>query len=135
MTRYPVTPAQAMRRGHATVNVPVMLIMGSPLLGVWLLPGVPPWLWLPAFPLAFVAGWGWWSWSLPRWRVWALEHVEDLDALMQQAIAEKLIWPLGHPLEKTEIKPAALRAREEAIIARRRQELRDAGMRGSRAGA
>ena len=121
---YEVPVEEAIRRGRQRVNYPAMAIIVIPLVLIWLSPDAPDLLWPPALVGTVVAAWLWWSWSLPRWRVWALENVEDLDAFISAAVAEQLMWPPGHLLEKTEIRSDALRRRERAIMQRRVAEKR-----------
>jgi len=69
----------------------------------------------PIAALAFFAGWplAWLTWSflVPRWRVWAYEHVEDLDELKMRAVEAGLIWRDGHFFERTEIRSKQQRQR------------------------
>jgi hypothetical protein len=54
---------------------------------------------------------GWLAWSIlvPRWRLWAYEQVDDIEALKREAVAAQLTWPEGHWLERTEIASRQLR--------------------------
>jgi hypothetical protein len=53
-----------------------------------------------------IAGWWWWSYTVPRWRKWALgQPGVDPDQLQAAAEIAQLAWPKGHFFEKTEIKP------------------------------
>ncbi|WP_296597583.1 hypothetical protein [Phenylobacterium sp.] len=77
--------------------------------------------------IAVIVGWlgAWTAWSFltPIWRLWAYRRVDDLEELKALAVAEKVIWPEGHPFQKTEIMSAATRselARLEALAAERR---------------
>ena len=55
--------------------------------------------------IGIIAGWLWWSYSVPRWRKWALEQPGvDPNELQAAAEAALLVWPKGHFFEKTEIK-------------------------------
>ena len=36
---------------------------------------------IATFLIPFALGWAWWAYSAPRWRLWAMEHVEDWDEL------------------------------------------------------
>lgn len=125
-----MTAAQAVSRGVLVVNGSVMLVMvGLPALayGAALLSGVDRQLAGGAAAVAFLTGWplAWFTWSLlvPRWRVWAYERVEDLDALRMHAVAAGLLWREGHLLERTEIRTAnqqrRLKELEQAWQARR----------------
>ena len=61
--------------------------------------------------LLFIAlAWGWWSFAVPRWRLWAYERVGDISELKRRAVAVGLTWPDGHIFEKTEFKSEAPRA-------------------------
>jgi hypothetical protein len=121
--RYPITVEEAIQRGHVTVNYPVMGVFLLPLPLFWFAPNASDVIWLVVAVITFVAAWSWWSWRLPKWRVWALENVDDLDGLISRAVSEKLMWPPGHFFEKTEIKSKALRERERTILQQRRSEL------------
>jgi hypothetical protein len=68
--------------------------------------------------LGIIAGWGWWSISAPHWRLWAYERAEDLDLLQRLAVADKLVWPVAHPLTRTEFRFGALKARLREFEAR-----------------
>jgi hypothetical protein len=54
--------------------------------------------------LGLAAGWLWWSVAAPRWRLWAYQRVSDLERLEQLAVANRLVWPLTHPLTRTEVR-------------------------------
>jgi hypothetical protein len=56
-----------------------------------------------------VVGWLWWSIAITRWRIWAYTHVRNIHELVEAAVAEKLIYPSGHFLERTEIRSKAQR--------------------------
>jgi hypothetical protein len=45
------------------------------------------------FAVPFALGWAWWAYSAPRWRLWAMECVEDWDELSALALKSMLIWP------------------------------------------
>jgi 8-oxo-dGTP diphosphatase len=113
---------RAVTVGRAVVNGPVFLLLFGPGLAAWkFMPGSGPWI-LGAFAAGFVLAWLWWSFSVPRWRVWAYQHVSDISELKQAAVLAGLTWPDGHLFERTEIKSAAIRAREEALESRQRQQ-------------
>ena len=117
-----MTLEAALRRGHQLVNLPVLVLCAVPVGGFWLDPDAPAWLHLGVLGASVVIGWCWWSWSLPRWRVWALERVADVDELLEAAVRQRLMWPPGHVLERTEFRPPELRRREDEILRRRRTE-------------
>ncbi|WP_417232009.1 hypothetical protein [Brevundimonas sp.] len=113
-----MTPAQAVSRGVLTVNGTVMLTMlGLPALtgGGALLLGLDQATAGSTAALTFLLSWplAWLSWSLlvPRWRVWAYERVENLDALKVRGVEAGLIWREGHFFERTEIRTSQQRQR------------------------
>ena len=58
-----------------------------------------------SLPLGFVLAWLWWSYSVPRWREWALKQPGvDPNELQKAAEVITLVWPKGHFFEKTEFK-------------------------------
>ena len=102
----------------AVVNGPVtVLILGG--LATAVIIGqrleLTGWVALASIFAPIAVGWLWWSFALPRWRVWALERVEDWDELIDQAVTYGLMWPPGHSFEKTEIKPQRIREREREV--------------------
>ena len=58
--------------------------------------------------IGIAASWLWWSVAAPRWRLWAYQRVKDLELLEQLAVADKLVWPVKHPLTRTELRPGSL---------------------------
>jgi hypothetical protein len=79
------------------------------------------WVGLLVFVGGFIMAWSWWSFSVPRWRVWAYERVSDIPRLKETAVAVGLTWPDGHRFERTELKSEALRVREESLDPARRK--------------
>ena len=78
--------------GAWVVNVSVFLIivvLSCALLVVLVPLALPPVVDIIAAFLPIVIGWLWWSIALPRWRVWALERVDDPEALLIQAIERR----------------------------------------------
>ena len=63
------------------------------------------------------AGWMWWSFAAPRWRLWAYQRVTDLEQLERLAVAEKLIWPHAHLFTRTELRMGNLGNRLRAFEA------------------
>jgi hypothetical protein len=47
--------------------------------------------------------WLYWSYAVPKWKLWAYSRVDDLERLKKEAIEIGLIWPDGSIFEKTEI--------------------------------
>jgi hypothetical protein len=106
----PLTAEAAVRRGHYFVTLPVFAIM----IGLWvtlfaLAPKgpIPPGIGSVALMVGFIIGppgiaWIWWSYAVPRWRHWALSRGVEPAALQELAEEQKLVWPKGHFLERTE---------------------------------
>lgn len=61
------------------------------------------------------AAWLWWSFSVPKWRLWAMERTDDWEMLEREAISDGLIWDertlWGWLFSKTEIWSAKDRQR------------------------
>lgn len=109
-TQRTLNPTIAVLAGTLVVNVPVLALLFVP---AYLASGsIANTLVLLVMLASFVAAWAWWSFSVPRWRLWAYERVPSTGALHNQAVAAGLLWPRGSFLEKTEIKSAAHRRRE-----------------------
>lgn len=112
------TVKQAIRRGLLVVNGPVLLLLVGPLsVFAWLIEHRIVsrdynWVGLPVFIAGFVLAWLWWSFSVPRWRIWAYERVDDIRTLKEEAVAIGLTWPDGHSFGRTEIKSRAQAQRE-----------------------
>ena len=60
--------------------------------------------------------WIWWSFKVSRWRIWALQNVDDWRKLERLAVLSLLIWPRGSIFEKTEIKTNEQRALEAELL-------------------
>jgi hypothetical protein len=116
-----VSVSRAIRVGLLRVNGPVFVLLVGPL-GIFALAvkqGVVSrhwnWVGLPVFLCSFVLAWLWWSYAVPRWRLWAYERVSDIAALKERAVAVGLTWPDGHAFGRTELKSARQRAREREL--------------------
>lgn len=99
------------------INLPSVLIMIGGMMVVFLLSHaleIPDIIAAPMMMVPILMAWLWWSVFVPRWRVWALERVDDPAELIIQA-TPRIMWPPGHFFEKTEIKTASIRAREKEI--------------------
>lgn len=125
-----ISIGRAINIGLIWVNGPVMLfLIGTPALA---LVGVPMLLkvldvpttsasafvagaTVPSLVIGFVGAWTWWSVTIPKWRLWAYERVDDIPALKARAVAVGLTWPDGHVFEKTEIKSEEHRRREREL--------------------
>lgn len=113
-----VTVEAALKRGVRLLKVaPVTVIFTGMGLSVFVLPfvGIPGWLVAACLIGSFVAGWLTWSILATHWRIWSLTHVRNAHALFDAAVNEKLIWPAGSWLERTEIRTAEQRAMLEAL--------------------
>ncbi len=120
----PVSVEDAITRGHRFVNYPVWVLLAAPAV---LIVGFGPRLdeffgvnlagklQVAFFVVCFVAAWVWWSFAVPKWRLWAYERVSDIAELKRQAVAQKLVWPDGSIFEKTEIKSKAHAMKERAL--------------------
>jgi hypothetical protein len=96
-----ITAEQAVRRGQLIVNGPVVLLLIGPLLAAVKWSSVWNWGIVPA---GFVAAWLWWSFSVPRWRNWALDRGADPDELQSRGERAGIVWPVGSFFEKTEFR-------------------------------
>jgi hypothetical protein len=70
--------------------------------------GLPGWLFGPgiaAIILSPLAGWAWWSFSVPRWRRWALIRGAADKELYKWGVMTGLMWPRGSIFEKKELQP------------------------------
>ncbi len=94
----------AIARGKTLVNGPIPFIMGASLIVGLLLSAHRPLLGLAFIVLSFVPAWLWWSWSVPRWRAWAISRGVDPERLQEHAVRAKLVWPRGSIFERTEFR-------------------------------
>jgi hypothetical protein len=102
--------------GQLIVNLPVMLIiLGAYGVGIALLltlvdkfPFFQGWGFLIGILVLIIigplVGWLWWSFSVPRWRKWALRNGVPEDKLQKWAVSTGLVWPKGSVFEKTEVR-------------------------------
>src|SRR5687767_3115341 len=87
--------------GWLVVNTPAMIIvLGIVLVGMMR----EPKLWWLFLSIGFFVGWGWWSYTIPRWRRWALKRGAPAEKLQKLAVAVGLTWPKGWIFEKTEFR-------------------------------
>ena len=108
-----ISVERALWTGTAAVNLPVFVILTTPL---WLRFLNPKFEVLDfAFPLFFVAAWFWWSVTVPKWRLWAYKRVDHVQELKRQAVTFGLTWPSGSFFERTEIKTSAHRQAEKRL--------------------
>lgn len=115
------TVKQAILRGLLVVNGQVFLLLVGPL-GVFsllikyrIVSRDYNWVGLVVFLGGFVLAWLWWSYMVPRWRIWAYERVDDIRTLKEKAVAVGLTWPDGHSLGRTEFKSRAQAKREREL--------------------
>jgi hypothetical protein len=90
-SRKPLSVWRALVVGWLLVNIPVIVIM----LGILLI----------GIAIGFFLGWTWWSFTIARWRKWAINRGAPPARLQRWAVAVGLTWPKGWVLEKTEIRP------------------------------
>ena len=114
----PISVRRAIWTGKAVVTapLPIALLAGAAFFYVYVVTDLSLWvLGLVSVvpPLAF--GWLWWSFAAPRWRVWALERVEDWDELMVRAVSSGILVPPGHWFERTEIRTHNVREKERRL--------------------
>jgi hypothetical protein len=109
-------PKTAVLIGTVMINVPVFCLLFGPAVAAGRL-GLGNLIW-PVLVVSFLAAWAWWSWSVPRWRLWAYERVPSTGELQQKAQAAGLLWPRGSFFERTEIKTLAQR-QQQADLERR----------------
>ena len=108
-----LSPFLAVTVGTLVVNGPVFaLLFGPALLATWL-GRIDALFWV--LPLSFIAAWMWWSFSVPRWRLWAYERAPSTGEVHKKAILAGLVWPHGSFFERTEIKSATQRKRQEQL--------------------
>ena len=99
---------QAIGQGYLFVNLPVFSCIAIPLLISLILPekwDTNSFIGFAIIPSILLA-WVWWSWALPKWRLWAVKRVDDIELLFNKAIQAQLMWPAGHFFQKTEINSA-----------------------------
>ena len=102
--------------GQLVVNIPVFIIIliisgigiFMALVLVAMIPSLPDWAYFLGIMLPVIigasVGWLWWSFSVPRWRRWALQNGAPEDQLQKWAVLTGLVWPKGWIFEKTEFK-------------------------------
>jgi hypothetical protein len=99
----PITARAAVRRGLLVVNFPVLAIILAGCLATRTLDR-GRFITTCLLGGALIAAWAYWSFSVPRWRRWALERGAPADELQRLAVAAGLVWPKGWFPEKTEFK-------------------------------
>ena len=77
-SKRPLPIWRALIAGWLLVNVPVLVIMvGILLAGV----SIEPRIWWLFLAIGFFLGWTWWSFTIARWRKWALNRGAPADRL------------------------------------------------------
>jgi hypothetical protein len=100
--------------GQVMINVPVtIIILGVTAVALQIIGSQGGRAWLSLF-IGIVMGWCWWSFTVPRWRRWALSKGIPADKLHRMAVATLLVAPKGSWFEKTEFKIKA-RDRDERL--------------------
>lgn len=121
-----MTTEEALRKGFWMIRAPSTFLMISPLLANVALAEfgyIPHFgyegmkLFLLMFLGGFSFGWLVWSIQVPRWKLLVYPHVKNLADLKKRAVVEKLIWPTGHLLEKTEMASSRVRERIREVEA------------------
>lgn len=116
-----ISVSKAIWRGLFLVNGPVLALLVAPMatFGLLVENGTIArdynWFGVALFPASFVLAWLWWSFAVPRWRLWAYERVADIASLKRNAVAVGLTWPEGHVFGRTEIKSKAQKMREHEL--------------------
>ena len=115
----------AILQGLLYVNGPVLLLMFVPLLVVLVFfrqialllgsEGDAFAFFCGAFGLGVALAWTWWSYAVPRWRIWAYARVADIATLKARAVQVGLTWPDGHVFERTEFRSPAIARRQRAL--------------------
>lgn len=100
---------QAILIGQLVVNIPVLIIILSvSAIDIWIYLSLSykisvSGLIIPIL-IGVAVGWLWWSFSVPRWRQWALKNGAAESELQKWAVITGLVWPKGSIFEKTEFK-------------------------------
>lgn len=110
--------------GTLVVNGPVLFFMCGPVgaFGFAVERGAVSrdynWVGLLVFAAGFVAAWAWWSFAVPRWRLWAYQRVDDIPPLKVRAVQVGLTWPDGHLFERTEMRSSDIQRRQAELEGR-----------------
>jgi hypothetical protein len=119
----------AIRRGWFVVTLPSLLAIVIPL-GLFIFAASRQLIdaqgysglafFIAAFAVSIGGGWLVWSVQAPRWRLWAYQRVQDLEALKARAVQAQLTWADGSVFSKTEIKSSEHARLEREYEARAR---------------
>ncbi len=98
-----LSAAKAVVVGHLVVTGRVLAIIAIVGLGGYV------WFALPGLLIGGLLGcgvaWIWWSWTVQKWRRWALSRGASPDHVQRLAAATGLTWPRGWIFERTEFRP------------------------------
>jgi hypothetical protein len=98
----PISLFWALIAGLLWVNIPAfVIILGALFVGGF----IELRLWWSFLAIGGLLGWTWWSFTIARWRKWAITRGAPPDRLQKWAVAVGLTWPKGWIFEKTEIQP------------------------------
>jgi hypothetical protein len=112
---------QALARGRRIINYPVwaiMLLFFTAGFCATVFFKMSGWYTAGGMFGGFVVAWLYWSFMIPKWRVWAFDNVRNVHELNKRAISEKLIWPESSVWNKTEIWLGGDRAKWAALQAK-----------------
>jgi hypothetical protein len=93
-----VTVDEAIAKAQRTINLPVILFIIGGIGGTVYVASqkiLPYWVIPIGIVLAIGLGWLYWSFMIPKWKVWAFENVRNVHELQKRAVREKLIWAEG----------------------------------------
>jgi hypothetical protein len=116
-----VSISKAIWLGWLVVNGPVLLLSCGPffvfdyLIKSGVISRSYNWAGFLIITLDFVLAWLWWSLSVPKWRLWAYQRVDDIATLKDRAVAVRLTWPDNHFFSRTEIKSRSHALRERQL--------------------
>ena len=101
-----ITTEKAIQKGQKMITIPSMISMFGLMVLFYLLTEngiISKGYFLIGMLLSFLSGWIVWSIQVPKWKVWAFTHVENIEDLKKEAIDAKLIWKDSNIFTKTEI--------------------------------
>jgi hypothetical protein len=120
-----VTVDEAIAKAQRTINLPVILFIIGGIGGTVYVASqkiLPYWVIPIGIVLAIGLGWLYWSFMIPKWKVWAFENVRNVHELQKRAVREKLIWAEGSFWNKTEIWSAIDREKWESLQSKFNQD-------------
>jgi hypothetical protein len=118
ISKKPIGISKAIFLGHLVVNIPALILLLTFMFGgiipafllsaqftsFWV--GVIVWVsgWIILSIIGILIAWTLWSYSVPRWRKWALQKGATEEELQKWGVITGLLWPKGSAFEKTEFK-------------------------------